>query len=159
MILANYNSQSCTKTWRNFFVKLGTFFLQKFGKLQNVIFGNVMLKQSRIQAFMAFHTQKWPGLRGFFSKNFPRAKGQTISKANYRLLYSPKKWTKCTQDNPQCISFVFWENWGDHKLLSRFIDLYMFCFLGDSLGRYIFELFARETNLKKKHFVCSSTVD
>jgi len=22
-------------------------------------------------------------------------------------------------------SYVFWENWGDHKLLSRFTDLYM----------------------------------
>ena len=28
-----------------------------------------------------------------------------------------------------------------------------FFFLGDSFGRYIFELFARETNLKKKRSV------
>ena len=30
---------------------------------------------------------------------------------------------------------------------------YIFCFLGDLVGRYIFEQFARETNLKKKHSV------
>jgi hypothetical protein len=30
---------------------------------------------------------------------------------------------------------------------------YIFCFLGDSVGRYIFEQFAHETNLKKKRSV------
>jgi hypothetical protein len=32
---------------------------------------------------------------------------------------------------------------------------YIFCFLGYSVGQYVFELFARETNLKKKHSVMS----
>ena len=26
----------------------------------------------------------------------------------------------------ELFSFVFWENWGDHKLLSRFTDLYVY---------------------------------
>ena len=30
---------------------------------------------------------------------------------------------------------------------------YIFCFLGHSVGGYVFELFAHETNLKKKHSV------
>jgi hypothetical protein len=30
---------------------------------------------------------------------------------------------------------------------------YIFCFLGQSTVQYIFELFARETNLMKKHSV------
>ena len=30
---------------------------------------------------------------------------------------------------------------------------YIFCFLGHSVGRYIFELFARETKLQKKRSV------
>ena len=44
------------------------------------------------------------------------AKGETISKANY----SPQKehW-----NDFQYIKFVFWENQGHHKLLSRFTDL------------------------------------
>ena len=37
----------------------------------------------------------------------------------------------------------------DQKLFKT----YIFCFLEHSFGRYIFELFARETNLKKKRSV------
>ena len=39
-------------------------------------------------------------LIGWLSQNliFSKGKGQTISKANYGLLNSPKKQTKCTQD-------------------------------------------------------------
>ena len=33
------------------------------------------------------------------------------------------------------------------------MSVFAFCFLGDSFGQYIFELFARETNLKKKRSV------
>ena len=45
-------------------------------------------------------------------------------------------------------------------LFQKLFKGYMFCFLGDSFGRYIFELFARETNLKKKRSVhlCSSQI-
>ena len=38
-------------------------------------------------------------------------------------------------------------------LFQKLFKGYIFCFLGHSVGRYIFELFARETNLKKKHSV------
>ena len=35
----------------------------------------------------------------------------------------------------------------------------IFCFLGDLIGRCIFEQYARETNLKKKCSVCMHTFD
>ena len=38
-------------------------------------------------------------------------------------------------------------------LFQKLFKAYIFCFLGHSVGRYIFELFTRETNLKKKHSV------
>ena len=38
-------------------------------------------------------------------------------------------------------------------LFQKLFKGYIFCFLGDSVGRCIFEQFARETNLKKKRSV------
>ena len=38
-------------------------------------------------------------------------------------------------------------------LFQKLFKGYIFCFLGHSVGRYVFELFAFETNLKKKHSV------
>jgi hypothetical protein len=53
-------------------------------------------------------------------------KGQKISKANHGVLNSPKK-ERC--DNFHYIKLpqrsFFWENWGHHKLLWRFTDLYL----------------------------------
>ena len=53
--------------------------------------------------------------------------GQKIWKANYGFLNSPKKRTKLTilsKEDAQDSEFhSFWENPGDHKLLSRFTDL------------------------------------
>ena len=47
-----------------------------------------------------------------------------VSKSQKQFMVS-SIWTKCTQDSilSQCISFVFWENLGDHNLLSRLSDL------------------------------------
>ena len=39
------------------------------------------------------------------------------------------------------------------ELSQKLFKGYIFCFLGHSVGRYVFELFAFETNLKKKHSV------
>ena len=53
-------------------------------------------------------------------------KGQTIPKANYGLLNSPKKRTLGYFSAHKIIpTFVFWENCGHHKLLLRFTDLYL----------------------------------
>ena len=38
-------------------------------------------------------------------------------------------------------------------LFQKLFQGYIFCFLGDSFGRYVFEQYARETNLKKKRSV------
>ena len=38
-------------------------------------------------------------------------------------------------------------------LFQKHFKGYIFCFLGHSVSKYIFELFARETNLKKKRSV------
>ena len=38
-------------------------------------------------------------------------------------------------------------------LFQKLFKGYIFCFLGHSVGRYVFELFARETNLEKKRSV------
>ena len=38
-------------------------------------------------------------------------------------------------------------------LFEKLFQGYIFCFLGDSFGRYVFEQYARETNLKKKRSV------
>jgi hypothetical protein len=38
-------------------------------------------------------------------------------------------------------------------LCQKLFKGYMFCFLDHSVGQYIFKLFARETNLKKKRSV------
>ena len=38
-------------------------------------------------------------------------------------------------------------------LFQKLFKGYIFCFLGHSVGRYVFELFAHETNLKKKRNV------
>ena len=38
-------------------------------------------------------------------------------------------------------------------LFQKLFQGYIFCFLGDSFGQYIFEQYARETNLKKKRSV------
>ena len=35
-------------------------------------------------------------------------------------------------------------------VLQKLFKSYIFCFLGNSFRRYVFKLFARETNLKKK---------
>ena len=59
-------------------------------------------------------------------------KGQKISKANYGVLNSSKKQTKSEKEfdlkDPKAIffffSFVFLKNWGRHKLVSRFFDLW-----------------------------------
>ena len=40
-------------------------------------------------------------------------------------------------------------------LFKKLFKVYIFCFLEHSVGRYIFELFAHETNLKKKRSVRS----
>ena len=47
------------------------------------------------------------------------------------------------------------ENWPGLRvaLLQKLFKGYIFCFPGDPFGQYIFELFARETNLKKKRSV------
>ena len=56
------------------FVKPGNFFLQKFEKCQNVIFGPMlMLRQSCVRASRASPAQKWQGLTVVLSKNFSRA--------------------------------------------------------------------------------------
>ena len=39
------------------------------------------------------------------------------------------------------------------SLFQKLFKGYIFCFLGVSIGRYVFEQFARETNLKKKRSV------
>ena len=57
-----------------------------------------------------------------------RAKGQLISKCLFGIFNFPKKRTKkfnFTTMVPQVelFSFVFWENWGNHKLLSRYSNL------------------------------------
>ena len=41
-------------------------------------------------------------------------------------------------------------------LFQKLFKGYIFCFLVHSVDRYVFELFARETNLKKKHSVILS---
>ena len=38
-------------------------------------------------------------------------------------------------------------------LFQKLFQGYIVCFLGDSFGRYVFEQYARETNLKKKRSV------
>jgi hypothetical protein len=38
-------------------------------------------------------------------------------------------------------------------LFQKLFKGYIVCFLGDSIGQYIFEQFAHETNLKKKRSV------
>ena len=38
-------------------------------------------------------------------------------------------------------------------LFQKLFQGYIFCFLGDLFGRYVFEQYARETNLKKKRSV------
>ena len=38
-------------------------------------------------------------------------------------------------------------------LFQKLFQGYIFCFLGDSFGWYLFEQYARETNLKKKRSV------
>ena len=49
-------------------------------------------------------------------------------KANYGFLNSSKnEWNSLS-----CASCVFWKNWGDHKLLSIFTDLYL---------KYLFAVF------------------
>ena len=55
-------------------------------------------------------------------------KGQLISKYLFGIFYSPKKRTKkfdFTTMVPQVelISFVFWENWGHQKDISKLTDL------------------------------------
>ena len=42
-------------------------------------------------------------------------------------------------------------------LFQKLFQGYIFCFLGDSFGRCIFEQYARETNLKKKRSVVLCT--
>ena len=59
MIFANYNPQSYTKMLETFLSSRETFFLQKFEKLQHVLFwADVMLRQPRIRASRASPAQK-----------------------------------------------------------------------------------------------------
>ena len=68
-------------------------------------------------------------LKYFLDKNYQKQplryiKGQTISKKNYGVLNSPKERTLGQFSVHKIIpTFIFWENWGHHKLLSRFTDL------------------------------------
>ena len=43
--------------------------------------------------------------------------------------------------------------------MHTFFKSYIFCFLGHSVGRYVFELFAGETILKKKPSVNQGEAD
>ena len=86
------------KNVRNFFVKPGNFFLQKFEKLKHVIF--------ELMECLDSFTSGHPGPL---------------------LLKSSEVW-----------------GWFFQKLFQG----YIFCFLGDLLGRCIFEQYAHETNLK-----------
>ena len=54
-------------------IKPGTFFLQKFEKCWNVIFGPVECWDSRLQDSRASPAQKSRGLKVVYSKNFSRA--------------------------------------------------------------------------------------
>ena len=44
------------------------------------------------------------------------------------------------------------------SLIQKLFKGYIFCFLGVSIGRYVFEQFVRETNLKKKRSVILSQI-
>ena len=107
-----------------------------------------MLRQSRVWAFMASPAQKLQGLRMVYSKKFSRATffcflghlaaGKIFVKNKMlELFFSPsygcgQVWEVCSKN---------------------FSRATFFCFLGHLHGGQLFELFAHETNLKKKSSV------
>ena len=84
---------------------------------------------------------------------YVHCKGQTISKANYGVLNSPKK---CIFQYVHKIipTFVFWENWGHYKFISRFTDLsYALTFVQNILYKQLhISSFQNHIKCSKKHF-------
>ena len=73
MIFSNYNLQSCTNMRRNYLVKPGNFFLQKWKITECYFWANLMLRQPHVRASRASPAQKSQGLRVVNFKNFSMA--------------------------------------------------------------------------------------
>ena len=76
-----------------------------------------------------FFQKKWrkknPGSRFGFTSKLKVSKSRKQFMVSWILIKSERKNSTTMIPQVKLFSFLFWENWGDHKLLSRFTRSYL----------------------------------